>query len=85
MVKQIIEEKKNNFKIIAISNRYKDILDGFINKSDPESLLISINKGLCNMSRSKSSLIVLLKEACLDKDISALKRLLQLMPKTQNS
>lgn len=36
-VKQAIEGKEKNGEILAISNKYKDIFDNFINSLDIES------------------------------------------------
>lgn len=57
---------------MAISNKYKNTLDNFINNSDTKSLDWPglIDKGSHNMPKSKSSLTIFLEEYCLDKDIS---------------
>lgn len=67
----MFERRKNNSEITIIFNRYKNTLDDFINSSDIESLdsLKQSDKESCNTSRSKSSLINLSKEDCLDKNI----------------
>ena len=70
---------------MAISNRYKDILDDLINSSDVESSdrLGPIDKGSCNLSRSERSLTRLLERDCLDKNI--LDKSSRLAPKTRDS
>lgn len=56
---------------MVIPNKYKDILDDFINSSDSESpdYVGLIDKRSYNAFRSKSSLAGLLKRDCLDKDV----------------
>lgn len=34
VIKQMFKEKRKNYKIIVISNKYKDILDNFIHSLD---------------------------------------------------
>ena len=70
----MIEEKKRNSKIIAISNKYKNILDDLIDNSYPNFLLGLINKKSRNMPRFKGNLINLLKENSLDKNILAINK-----------
>lgn len=66
-----LREKKNS-KIVAISNKYKDTLDNFIDSSNPEFLnwLKPINKRLYNTNRYEGSLTGFLEKDCLDEDIS---------------
>lgn len=78
-------KKKRYFKIVVISNRYKNILDNFIDSSNPNSLLRLINKKLCNKSKSRSNLISFLEENYLDKDILTSDKLSQLTSKIENS
>lgn len=56
---------------MVIFNKYKDILEYFINYWDPAfpDWLGQIDEKLCNVSKSEGSLIILLEEFCLDKDI----------------
>lgn len=58
--------------IVAIFNRYTDILNDIIDRSDSESIDLAklVDKRFYNASRSKSSLASLLKRDYLNKDIS---------------
>lgn len=60
----MVKEKKRNFEIVAIPNRYKDILDNLINSSDLESPDWSklIDKKSHNIPKFGGSLIGFLKE-----------------------
>ena len=73
------------FKIVAISNQYKDTLDDFIDSSDPESLDRArlIDKRSCNAPMSKSGLTNPSGEDCLDENFAD--KLSQLAPKTRDS
>ena len=68
----MIRKIKNNSEIVAISNKYKDILNNFINSSSSKSLNQPrlMNKKLYNAFRSKNNLIDLFKRNCLNKNIS---------------
>ena len=70
-----VGKKKINSEIMAISNRYKNNLDDFINRSDPEFLPKPINKGSYNASRSRGGLTNFLDENCLNQNISVLDKL----------
>lgn len=70
---------------MAISNRYKDTLDGFIDSSNPESPLGPIDKESCNAPRFRDDSTSFLKEDCLNKEILASHRSSQLTSKTGNS
>lgn len=61
---------------MAISNKYKDLLNNFIDSSDFEFLLRLINKKLYNLPKSKNSLTYFLEKHCLNKDVLAFNRLL---------
>lgn len=69
---------------MAIPNRYKNILDDFIDRSNPEFLLGPIDEKLRNAPRSKSDSTGLPKENCLDEDVSASNRSSQLAAKTRD-
>lgn len=58
-------------EIIVILNKLKNILNDIINSLDAVFLdkLVSINKELRNLSKSGSSLIILLEKKFLDKNI----------------
>ena len=76
---------------MAISNKYKDIFDEFIDSSNTESSDQPkspdwpgpIDKGTRNALRSRGALLSLLEEDCLDEDV--LVTALERAPKTQNS
>lgn len=78
-------------EITAISNKYKDTLDDFIDSSDikfpdrPEYPIWPepIDKKTCNTSRSKNGSPIFLEKDCKDKNI--LFMLYKLTPKIQNS
>lgn len=70
----MIEERKKNFEIVVISNRYKDTLDDFIDSSNLKSPLRPVDKRLRNGPRFKGSSTGLLEEDCLDEDVLALDR-----------
>lgn len=84
---QIVKGAKKKSEIVIIQNKYKDILDDFINSSDTKFLdqldflnqLKLIDRKLYNAFKSRNSLLTLLKEDCLDKDILVI--LLELAPK----
>lgn len=84
-MKQADSEKKDNSEILAISHQYKDILDHFINNSDPEYMdwMELIEEKICNAFRSESISTNLSKIDYLDKDISD--KLLCLAPKIGDS
>lgn len=69
---------------MAIPNKYKNILDNFIDSSNLESLdwPKPIDKRLFNASRSRGSSIGFLEENCLDENVLASNRLSRLVPKT---
>lgn len=69
---------------MAISNRYKNILNNFIDSLNPESLPRPINEKLCKTSRLKDGLTRFPKKNCLYENVSASNKSLQLMPKTRN-
>lgn len=62
--------------IIAIFNRYKDILDDFIDSLDLNILPRLIDKRLCNMFKFRNRSTNFLKEDCLNKNISTFDKLL---------
>lgn len=72
---------------MIIFNKYKNILDVFIDNPNSESLnyLKPIYKKSCNIFRSKSGLTDFLKEDCLNKNILTSNRLSQQAPKIGNS
>lgn len=73
---------------MVISHKYKNTLDDLIDNSDLEFLdrLEVIDKGSCNMFRSKGSLMGLLEEDCLNKDYVLISnKSSQLVLKTKNS
>ena len=80
-------------EIAAIPNKYKDSLDDLIDSSDTESpdqpespdWLEPIDKGTCNVPRSRGASLSLSEEEedCLDKDV--LVTSLKLAPKTRLS
>lgn len=77
-------ESKEKSEIVAIPNKYKNILDDFIDNSDimfPDCQR-PIDKESYNVSRSENSLIGLLERDCLDQDLLHL--LLGLALKTPN-
>lgn len=55
VVKQAVEKRRRT-EIVVIFNRYKDILDDFIDSLDLEILPRPIDKRFYNTPRSKSSL-----------------------------
>lgn len=63
--------KKENSNIITILNKYKNTFDDFIDSLDIKFLdqLGPINKRLHNISSFEDSLIGLLKEDCLNKNV----------------
>lgn len=69
---------------MAISNKYKHILDDFIDNLDLKSLLKSIDKKFYNAPRFKVNSTSLFKEDCLNKNVLASDRLSQLAPKSRN-
>lgn len=71
--------------IVAISNKYKDTLDDFINSSDKEfsNWLESIDKELCNV-KSERSLIGHSERDCRLDSENILEMLLGLEPKIQD-
>lgn len=84
MVKQTVGGAKENSKIMAIPNLYKDSLDNLIDSSNTKSTdwPKPINKGSRNAVKSEDSLTGLLEWNCLDKDISD--RSSKLAPKTED-
>lgn len=73
---------EGSFEIAAISNRYKDTIDHFIDSSNIEFFDWPrlIDKGLCNRPISEGCLIGFSKGDYLNEDISNM--LLRLTPKT---
>lgn len=69
VVNQAVKREKKNSEIVAIFNRYIDILDDFINSLDLESLSKLIDKKSCNVFRFKSNSTDFLKKYYLDEDI----------------
>lgn len=70
---------------MEIPNRYKNTLDNFIDSSNPESPLGPIGKEAHNAPRSRGSLTNFLEKDCLDENVLASDRSLQLAPKTGDS
>ena len=85
VVKQAVGGRERNFEIVAIYNRYKDILDDLIDCPDPKSPPGPINERSRNAPRSRGGSTGLLEEDYLDEDVSASNRSSQLAPKTKNS
>lgn len=84
--KQAVREAKKKSKIMAISNKYKDTFDNFINSLDKKFLdqLEAINKRLYNTLKFENSLISFSKRDCYLNSEDILNTLLELAPKTQN-
>lgn len=85
VVKQTFKRSERNSEILAISNRYKDILDHFMHNSDPESLPGPINERFCNTFRSRRGSTSHPEEDCLNKNVLVSDRSLQLALKIEHS
>lgn len=67
----MVREKKKNFEIMTIANKYKDILNDFINNSDQKSLQELIDERSRNAPRSRGGSTGLLEKHCLNEDVLA--------------
>lgn len=83
----MVRKNEKNSEVVAIFYNYKNILDYFINSSDPKFLnwLRPIDQRLYNALRSKNDLTSFLEKNYLDENVLALNRLSELAPKTGNS
>lgn len=63
--------EKGNYEIVLISNQYEDLLNAFIDSSDPKSLdwAKPINNRFCNAFKSEGSLTYLSKSDYLDENV----------------
>lgn len=84
VIKQAVGKKEKNSKIIAISNRYKDTLEDFIDSSNPKALPEIIDERFHNVARFRDSSTSLLEKNCLNKDVLALEKLSQVVAKIKN-